>query len=268
LAVVIAAALASVRSAEGSVEVNYIGPSGLSAKAVFDLVDADTISIVLTNNSSSPFGGVGVNGDANMVLSSINFETGLPEITGGSVVLNGTSAVVNRSGSAWVNAVGAFTLNNEYGYSNDGVGNLLGDATYVSPSLTASMISTLLQGAVTSHTNGASNVTSFNGSPGPLPGGLDFGLVAAGSTAFGNNKFILDSIKITLNFDAVIPNLDFLEDNGSYVEFGSNYAYVIGTITEVPPPVGLEAPEATSVLMWVGLAGVFGYGARKKLRVA
>jgi hypothetical protein len=69
------------------ITIDYASGNGLNAQAVFDLTNAgNTLSITLTQNSVSPFGNV--NGSANMVLSSINFNLGTTQITGGSVALN------------------------------------------------------------------------------------------------------------------------------------------------------------------------------------
>ena len=166
--------------------VTYTGSgtdSGLNATADFTFVGS-TLTIKLTNTSVSPFGGV--DADASMVLSSINFQ--LPAgitITGGSVALNTGSNIVSNTAGTWTNAVGVFDLNAEYGYSNTGIGN-------PTPPFPSAL------NAVTSHSNGGMNVTNFNGVAGGVGGGLDFGLVASGSTGFGNNEFILDSVVVTL----------------------------------------------------------------------
>jgi hypothetical protein len=247
-----------------SVEVNYIGQSGLQAHAEYDLVSATQLSIILTNNSVAPFGGSGVNGDANMVLSSINFELGGPSIVGGSVTLNGASSVVERSGTAWVTDGGyAGNLNKEYGYSNTGVGNKAASSSHI-VGLTTAQIDTLLDGAVTSHSNGGMHVTNFLGTVGGVDGGLDFGLVASGSTGFGNNNFVLSSVKILLNLSgAGLTDLSFL-DKGSYVEFGSDYSYV-GGLPEHKDDVR-TAPELASVATWLGLMAACSVIAMKRNR--
>jgi hypothetical protein len=259
-------------TAQAAVEVNYTGLNGLSAKAVFELESAMQLSIVLTNNSVSPFGGAGVNGDSNMVLSSINFELGAPLIMGGSVMLNGTSTVVTRNDppgatpAFWDPVLSGFDLDDEYGYSNTGVGNDSGGGAIL-VGITAAEIDSLLDSAVTSHSNGGTAVTTFNGGTG-LPGGLEFGLVATGSTPFGNSEFIRNGIKILLDLSSPLANLDFLE-NGTYVEFGSDYSYVGGTFDTPPDPVVVGAvPEATTIAMWLGLSGVFGVGMRMRFRAA
>ncbi|MCL5270684.1 MAG: PEP-CTERM sorting domain-containing protein, partial [bacterium] len=109
--------------------------------------------------------------------------------------------------------------------------------------------------AVTSHSNGGNAVTNFNGDVGGVGGGLDFGLVAAGSTPFGNSSFILDSIIIDLALDQSLLNLDFL-NQGSYVEFGSDYLYV--------PPVIPEPATLSLVALGLGIAGF----ARRRMATA
>lgn len=194
------------------ITVDYVGASGLNAQAVFDLANnGNTLCITLTNDSVSPFGNV--DGSANMVLSSINFDLGATLITGGTVMLNGGSNVVHRVSGNW-DPVAAPDLQAEFGYSNTGIGNVGG----------ASLPNALH--AVTSHSNGGNAVTNFNGVVGGVGGGLDYALVAAGSSAFGNNEFILDSVVIKLDLDSPLANLDFLS-KGSYVEFGSDHLYVV-----------------------------------------
>lgn len=214
--------------------VNYSGNQGLSASADFSLVDPNTLQIILTNTSVSPF----ADGGADMVLSSINFDLGSVLITGGNVALNAGSSVVNRvpPGSAW-QTTSTGDLNDQYGYSNTGIGN--------SPSPFPNALH-----SVTSHSGGGTASTTFNGSPG-VPGGLDYGLVAQGSTGFGVQDFILDSIIITLFVDTPLADLSFLS-RGSYVEFGSDFSYV----PAVPEP-------ATLILMGGGLVAL---AAKRKRR--
>ncbi len=210
------------------ITVDYASGTGLNAQATFDLTGGgSTLCITLTNNSVSPFGNV--NGSANIVLSSINFDLGSTLITGGMVSLNSGSNVVNSSGPVW-GTVATPDLNAEFGFSNTGIGNTGG----------ASLANAL--NAVTSHSNGGNAVTNFNGVVGGVGGGLDYGLVATGSTAFGNSDFILDSVVIKLTLNNPLTNLDFL-GNGSYVEFGSDHLYV------VPEP-------ATASLIVLGLLGL------------
>jgi hypothetical protein len=200
--------------------IDYISGTGLNAQATFDLTNSgNTLCITLTNNSVSPFGNV--NGSANMVISSINFDLGSTMITGGMVSLNSGSNVVNSNGALW-GPVATPDLNDEFGFSNTGIGNMGG----------ASLANAL--NSITSHSNGGNAVTTFNGIVGGVGGGLDYGLVAAGSTAFGNNDFILDSVIIKLTLDNPVSNLDFLR-KGSYVEFGSDHLYVVPE----PATVGL-----------------------------
>jgi hypothetical protein len=263
-----ACALLGASSAFASIEVNYVGTAagtvGLSAKAVYDLVSTTQLKITLTNTSSGTYGGAGVNGDAKMVLSSLNFELGSVTITGGSIALNGTSTVVKRSGSAWAtDGAYAGNLNSEYGYANAGIGNNLASA--ILSGVTSTQVTTDLKNAVTSHDTGG-GVSNFLNGGGLTTGGVTPGLVALGSTGFGNSHYVLDSVIITLNLSGLgLSNYDFLK-TGSYVEFGSDYAYVGGTPT--PDPNGEPTvPEPASLAVFSVLATIAGAGYYRRSKV-
>src|SRR5690606_36215691 len=162
--------------------------------------------VILTNTSTPPYGGAGVNGDANMVLDTVSFDLGDVSITGGSVALNAGSSVVKRDGGAWTPVTTGYDLNNEFGFSNTGVGKS-------GPGVVVGALN-----ALTAHSGGGAAVTRFGGGSG-LPGGLNYGLVAAGSSPFGGQNFILNSVVFTLNISADLLDLSFLQ-NGSYIEFG------------------------------------------------
>ncbi len=215
--------------------IDYVGSSGLSANALFSLDQSgNTLVILLTNNSAAPYGGSGVNGGSNMVLSSINFDLGEIDITGGSIALAPGSTIVKRSGSSW-NPQSGSDLSEKYGYSNSGVGN------------SGVAFANALH-AVTSHSNGGNNVTDFTGDSG-ISGGLDYGLVAPGSTAFGNSKYVLDAVELRLFLSNPLTDLNFL-NSGSYVEFGSDYAFVAGQNNSI------NIPEPGSFLAGGLLLGV------------
>jgi hypothetical protein len=58
---------------------------------------------------------------------------------------------------------------------------------------------------------------------------------------------------LSLTLSSALGNTSFLS-NGSYVEFGSDYLFVQGTLPPPPPPV---VPEPTSiVLLGSGIVGV------------
>jgi len=233
-AVVIAGVLFATMGALAipSETVIYSGTSGLSAAAEFSLLDSTMLEVILSNTSTSPFGG----GGANMVLSSINFDLDGGQIIGGSVALADGSMIVHKSGSTWVQTAGSIDLNDEYAYSNAGVGN------------SGNPYPNALN-SVTSHSNGGNGLTTFNGDSG-LSGGLDFGGIASGSSPFGSSDFVLNTVVITLILDTEYHDLSFLS-NGSYVEFGSDYAYVPGKHTPEP---------ATLLLMGCGLVGLSAMG--------
>jgi len=193
------------------ISVDYLEANGLAARATFELLDGgNTLQIVLENTSTAPYGGDGVNGDANMVLSSLNFDLGdSVDIVDGTVSLYGTSSVVMNMMGTWTTQATP-NLNEQFGFSNGGIGN--------SPAPFAGALH-----SVTSHGNGGTLVTNFEGTGNR--DGLDYGLVAAGSTSFGNSKFILDAVDIRLSLSAPLADLSFLA-KGSYVEFGSDYLYV------------------------------------------
>lgn len=242
-------------------QISYTGSgasAGLNATADFQLIAPKHLKITLDNTSVTPFGGV--NGDAAMVLSSLNFDLAAGiDITSGSVALSNGSGVVNNTGGVWGVSSWSGSLKEKYAYSNTGVGNNASSGATLS-NITASQVAAL-NNSVTSHSNGGQSLTRFSGGSG-LPGGLDFGLVAAGSSAFGKKNFIRSSIVIDLMLSQEITDLSFLT-TGSYVEFGSDNAFTGGVIIGgSPPPPASAAPEPGAMAIWL-LLGVGGVARRR-----
>jgi hypothetical protein len=207
--------------------------NGLSASADFD-VSGSTLTVLLSNTSTPPLGNQ--NDGSAMVLSSLSFDlpTGVTIIGGSARLAPGSSVVKSTKTSAWVVQDGTFNLNEQYGYSNTGVGN---DGGASLPNAT---------NALTSHNNGGNSVIAFGGSRGLPGGGLNWGLVPNDSQDIGNNAFFVqNSILLTLALSQPLTDLSFLAD-GSYVEFGSDHLYVPGTPETPPTPV----PEPTSLVLF------------------
>jgi len=222
----------------------YDGGDGLSATADYSIV-GNTLTILLTNTSTSPFGGQ--DGSAGMVLSSLNFDlpTGFNIVDGSAALGAGSQIVQSTNTTSWSVYGGAYDLNDQYGFSNTGVGNI-GSSVYLNAT-----------SAVTSHNNGGSSVTSFDGATGIANNGLDWGLVADGTSDVGNNRlFVQDSVLLTLTLNSALSDLSFL-NSGSYVEFGSDYSFIRGH----------DVPEPTSLLLFgVGALGLaFRLGRGRKL---
>jgi hypothetical protein len=107
-----------------------------------------------------------------------------------------------------------------------------------------------------------------------VPGGTFDAAITLGAS--GSSGGLLLSTTFTLDDNAGAIKLDDLLGVGIRAQTiglppdggeGSSKGYA-DTFVVVPPPPDTHAPEAASALIWAGLATVFGYGARKRLRAA
>jgi hypothetical protein len=243
--VLVVAVMALVAARADAASITYTGTgaaTGLNAVADYSLLSGGSVLQIVLTNTSQANAATGSNG----VLSSLNFA--LPAgttITGGSVALANLSGVyaagtvgsgANKT-KVW-QAMPTGNLNAQYGFSNTGIGN------------TGSGVVVGALNALTSHSNGGNNVTTFSGGSG-VPGGLDYGLLPAGYAVFGNSPFIFTSIVLSLNVTAPLSSLAFL-NNGTYVEFGSDYMFVPGSRCTDPscsPSDQTPVPEPGSLLL-------------------
>jgi hypothetical protein len=222
--VLVAAALsaAAVGGAQGSFLVTYSGPSGLRAEAEFSVLNPTTLQVRLRNTSTGVPAGFS---NSDQILTGLSWDFGAAG-NGGITITAGT--VFTGPGSQSVN----FDLTNvgsggdvsgEWGYGNGGGSGAL-----------ANFFSTN-----TAHATpfGGANLDGPEGLSGPQ-GGLVAGLEII---PLGGLGAIQDEVIATLTLSGSLTEAQLLADllaNGTIVEFGSDAAFVPGT---VPAPGVLAA---------------------------
>lgn len=182
--------------------VNLSDPSGLSAKATFDLLNPTTLQIALQNTSTGlPLGF----SNSDQLLTSLSFDLGAADILGGSAAIGSASAAVNFDAGAF--GPGA-DVGGEWGYGNGGTTGLL-----------ANFVSSNTAGAVAL---GGANLDG----PGELDGPQG-GLVANPILEpLGGLGAIQDEVVFTLTLSQPLSDLSFL-NNGVIAEFGSDAAFIV-----------------------------------------
>ncbi len=184
----------------------FSGPSGLSATADFSLNNPHELKIVLTNTSTGVPAGFD---NSDQLLTGISFDLGVPDITGGSVVIGPDAADISINFDNVVSQLGnGDDVSSEWGFGNSGGTGML-----------VNMVST-----------NTAQMTAFSSGPNlDGPAGLDGpqgGLLAnPGIVDLGGLGAIQNSVVITLNLNSDLSDLGFLE-NGVIVEYGSDAAFV------------------------------------------
>lgn len=190
--------------------------NGLSARATFVLDDAfpTLLTIELLNTSTGLPDGFS---NSDQILTAISFDFGHPGYNGDPQIIGG-SVTLGPDGGSWNmdTPVGpGANLSGEWGYGNmDGTGLL-----------------TNLVSATTAQ------ATAFGGPnlDGPVDiDGPQGGIVTAPPLLpMGGLGAVSGKVIISLELDAPLTDLDFLDENGVMCEFGSDAAYL------VPEPVTL-----------------------------
>ena len=210
--------LGAITTAASASQTFYFSdPSGLSAVATFDLIDATTFEVRYRNTSTGIPDGFS---RADQILTSIAWDFGEPGahfqdplITGGHVLIGEESRTLGFDTGEY----GPGTdVSGEYGYSSSGFPGLL--QNYVTAAILES--------------------TPFGGPN--LDGPLDIwgpqgGLIAEEFVPLGSLGAIQQEVVATLFLTVPVFDLDFLENNGTMVEFGMDAFYLHG----VPAPGAL-----------------------------
>lgn len=196
-------ALVFAASSSQGVVVQSVDPSGLGARAEFNLLNSTTLEVRLRNISVSAPTGFS---NSDQILTGVSwvFPSG-QQITGGTVVIGSSSKSVNFSAGAF----GAGdNVSGEWGFGNSAQSGLL--ANFI----------TVLQAGSTQFSNvnldGPSNLSGPQG-----------GLIADPAVIpIGGLGAIQTDVVATLQLSAPLANLDFLSDNLVRFEFGSDAAFI------------------------------------------
>lgn len=217
--------------------------SGLGASATFSLsADGTTLTIVLTNTSTGVPDGFD---ESDSLLTSVSFD--LPDgvdIEGGSVVI--TDGSVSENFDAVDSQLsGGDPVTYEWGFANDDTSDTALRPDYVS-AMRSHTEPFIEQNSRDANLDGPH--TNLNGPQGGLTNGI---------VELNGNGAVNNSVTITLDLSAPLPDLGFLTEAGVTFEFGSDAAF----LTVVPEP-------STFVLALLGLAGGLGLVRRRRQTVA
>lgn len=199
-------------------------PSGLSAEAEFTVLSPTTLQIRLQNTSTGTPDGFS---NSDQILTGLSWDFGEPgfngdvTITGGSVVIGSGSASVDFDTGSYGPG---FDVSGEWGYGNmDGTGALTNFVT------ANTALATPFGGA---------NLDGPDSIDGPQGGLVANPLLIA----LGGIGAIQDEVIATLTLSGPITEAQLLIDlvgNGTRVEFGSDAAFIPGTLVPGPGALGL-----------------------------
>jgi len=262
---------AALPAGAGSIEASYLSEDGtelglifdegigLSGQAVFQLTDARTIDIWLTNTSTQRPPDPWFDDPSDQILTSLYFDLGAPGLNAADPAIIG--------GWAWVGD-DSYSIGKDGSLSGgDEVSTLwgFGNFQYTEPGM--DMLPPNLLSTNTAHT------TAFQGSE--TLKGPEYGLATGDTDVFpettGGLTAIRDTIHVQAWLDRDLATLASLIEPGGFVphiEFGSDYEFLVQDDFPPPPPSPPAVPEPLTVLacsLGVGSLAVYG---RNRLRLA